>query len=164
MNPRDDGVDLDLSRRRRLAAAGHAAGVAATGSLAASGPAAAAGVSSGGAPDPATPPVAGLHLQFGADASSQMVVSWHTLQPVQRPRVLLGRLDGRLEQTVAAATARRAETSPRRPSFPFTMSKTAARDPPFVTVGMICRPVRNVQPCDGATARSYSSRRWGQFG
>jgi hypothetical protein len=28
---------------------------------------------------------AGLHLQFGADASSQVVVSWHTLQPV-RPR------------------------------------------------------------------------------
>jgi len=32
-----------------------------------------------------TPPVAGLHLQFGADASSEMVVSWHTLQPVQHP-------------------------------------------------------------------------------
>ena len=36
------------------------------------------------ASDPvATPPVAGLHLQFGADASSEMVVSWHTLQPVR---------------------------------------------------------------------------------
>ncbi|MFT4266374.1 MAG: metallophosphoesterase family protein, partial [Xenophilus sp.] len=56
-----------------------------------------------GAADPvATPPVAGLHLQFGADASAEMVVSWHTLQPVRRPRVLIGRLDGRLEQTVAA--------------------------------------------------------------
>jgi len=102
MTPRDDGVDLDLSRRRLLAAAGLAAGVAATGSLAASGPAAAAGVSSGGAPDPATPPVAGLHLQFGSDASSRMVVSWHTLAPVDHPRVLLGRPDGRLERTVAA--------------------------------------------------------------
>jgi 3',5'-cyclic AMP phosphodiesterase CpdA len=49
-----------------------------------------------------TPPIAGLHLQFGEDASSEMVVSWHTLQPVGHPRVLLGPLDGRLEQTVAA--------------------------------------------------------------
>jgi hypothetical protein len=49
-----------------------------------------------------TPPVAGLHLQFGADASSLVVVSWHTLQPVAEPRVVLGRLDGRLEKTVVA--------------------------------------------------------------
>ena len=42
-------------------------------------------------PDPLpTPPVAGLHLQFGADASSEMVVSWHTLQSVRNPRVVLG--------------------------------------------------------------------------
>src|ERR1700731_524604 len=54
-------------------------------------------------PDPvATPPVAGLHLQFGADASSEMVVSWHTLQSVRNPRVVLGRLDGALERTVEA--------------------------------------------------------------
>jgi len=160
----DSGHDLDLSRRRLLAAAGVGGGMALASSMVRAAPAELQLVL-GLSHDPAaTPPVAGLHLQFGADASSQMVVSWHTLQPVQRPRVLLGRLDGRLEQTVAAATARRAETSPRRPSFPFTMSKTAARDPPFVTVGMICRLVRNVQPCDGATARSYSSRRWGQFG
>jgi hypothetical protein len=50
----------------------------------------------------ATPPVSGLHLQFGADASSEMVVSWHTLQPVQNPRVVLGHLDGKLEQTARA--------------------------------------------------------------
>jgi hypothetical protein len=31
-----------------------------------------------------------------------MVVSWHTLQPVRNPRVVLGRLDGKLEQTVDA--------------------------------------------------------------
>src|SRR5579871_708087 len=53
----------------------------------------------------ATPPVAGLHLQFGADASAQMVISWHALQPVRSPRVLLGRLDGRLEQTIEAREA-----------------------------------------------------------
>jgi hypothetical protein len=33
-----------------------------------------------------------------------MVVSWHTLQPVSRPRVLIGRMDGALERTVEAAT------------------------------------------------------------
>ena len=38
----------------------------------------------------ATPPVSGLHLQFGADASSEVVVSWHSLQPVRGARVLLG--------------------------------------------------------------------------
>src|ERR1035437_8293183 len=37
-----------------------------------------------------TPRVNGLHLQFGADASSEVVASWHTLPPVQHPRVLLG--------------------------------------------------------------------------
>jgi hypothetical protein len=41
-------------------------------------------------------------LQFGGDASSEIVVSWHTLQPVRRARVLLGLLDGKLEQTVEA--------------------------------------------------------------
>jgi hypothetical protein len=37
-----------------------------------------------------TPPVEGLHLQFGADATRSVVVSWHTLQPVDGARVLLG--------------------------------------------------------------------------
>jgi hypothetical protein len=41
-----------------------------------------------------TPMVNGLHLQFGADASSEVVVSWHTLQPVGHARVMLGELDG----------------------------------------------------------------------
>jgi hypothetical protein len=54
--------------------------------------------------DPLVAPVAGLHLQFGSDAATQMVVSWHTLEPVQRPRVLLGDLGGRLEQAADAAT------------------------------------------------------------
>jgi 3',5'-cyclic AMP phosphodiesterase CpdA len=38
-----------------------------------------------GAPD-----VHGLHLQFGADASREVVVSWFTPQSVARPRVLVG--------------------------------------------------------------------------
>jgi len=102
MTAQDDSFDFDLSRRRLLAAAGLAGGVVASGALSAAGPAAAAGPQP--ARDPATPPVAGLHLQFGADGSARMVVSWHTLAPVTHPRVVLGRLDGRLEQTAAAET------------------------------------------------------------
>ncbi|MFD0442035.1 purple acid phosphatase family protein [Streptomyces indonesiensis] len=36
------------------------------------------------------PPVSGLHLQFGADAAREVVVSWQTPVPVKRPRVMLG--------------------------------------------------------------------------
>jgi hypothetical protein len=91
--------DLQLSRRKLLAAAGLIGGAAAAGALAETTSAEAA------SPDlAATPPVAGLHLQFGADASTEMVVSWHSLQPVRRPRVLLGHLEGRLEQVAEADT------------------------------------------------------------
>src|SRR5580658_3402312 len=96
----DTGFNLELSRRRLIAAASAGAAVAAP-FVAAQ---AASAVSE--SPDPvATPPVAGLHLQFGADASSEVTVSWHTLQPVRNPRVVLGRLDGKLEQTVEARPA-----------------------------------------------------------
>jgi 3',5'-cyclic AMP phosphodiesterase CpdA len=40
---------------------------------------------SGGAP-----PVSGLHLQFGADAATEVIVSWHTSEAVKNPRVMLG--------------------------------------------------------------------------
>jgi 3',5'-cyclic AMP phosphodiesterase CpdA len=86
--------DLGLSRRRLLAAAVAAGAIAPLAARAAE-------VEPG---QPPAPPVSGLHLQFGADASGQMVVSWHSLEPVMRPRVLLGRMDGRLEQTVDAVT------------------------------------------------------------
>jgi hypothetical protein len=99
MTQQDDRSSLELSRRKLLAAAG--LGGAAL--LAGSGYSAAATVRSESSDLVDTPPVAGLHLQFGEDASSEMVVSWHTLQPARHPRVLLGPLDGRLEQTVAAA-------------------------------------------------------------
>jgi 3',5'-cyclic AMP phosphodiesterase CpdA len=103
MTAPDTEATLELSRRKLLAAAGIAA-VAAP--FIGSGEATAA-AATGPSIDPmATPPVAGLHLQFGADASSEMVVSWHALQPVRQPRVLLGRRDGRLEQTVAAQETR----------------------------------------------------------
>ena len=102
MTAQDTEFNLELSRRKLLAAAGIGGGAVVVASLIGTGEAEAAAPSRQ-SPDPvATPPVAGLHLQFGADASSEMVVSWHTLQPVRNPRVVLGRLDGKLEQTVEA--------------------------------------------------------------
>ena len=96
--------NLELSRRKLLAAAGIGGGAVVAASLV--GTAEAVAVPAGPPPDPvATPPVAGLHLQFGADASSEVVVSWHTLQPASNARVVLGRLDGKLEQTAAAKAA-----------------------------------------------------------
>ncbi len=98
-------INVDISRRRLLAAAGIGAGALLTSSLASAEGTPAAADRAAMADPVATPPVAGLHLQFGADASAEMVVSWHTLQPVKQPRVLIGRLDGRLEQTVAASVS-----------------------------------------------------------
>ncbi len=103
MTESDDDFSVDVSRRKLLAAAG-ISGAAITAPFLGGGAAQAA-------PHPAsisdprrTPPVAGLHLQFGADASTQVVVSWHTLQPVDNARVVLGRRDGKFERTVPAAT------------------------------------------------------------
>ena len=88
MSEHDRKTPPELSRRRLLAAAGlgTAAAIAGAGEARAS-------VSAQSAPAKAlAPPVAGLHLQFGADASSEVTVSWHTLEPVSNARVLLGRL------------------------------------------------------------------------
>jgi hypothetical protein len=96
MKKPDTEFTLEISRRKLLAAAGIGGGVAVAASLIGTGEA------QGTLPAPrsfdpvATPPVAGLHLQFGADASSEMVVSWHTLQPVRNPCLVLGHLDGKL--------------------------------------------------------------------
>jgi Calcineurin-like phosphoesterase/Purple acid Phosphatase, N-terminal domain len=98
----DNEFNLELSRRRLLAAAGIGGGVLIAPHVIGSGAAAVAPDKRRASDPAATPPVAGLHLQFGADASSQMVVSWHTLQPVRRASVLLGRLDGKLEQKTEA--------------------------------------------------------------
>jgi 3',5'-cyclic AMP phosphodiesterase CpdA len=97
MTAHETRTEGELSRRRLLAAAGIASAFATPGVADTPGAAPAAAAD--------TPPVAGLHLQFGADAASEVTVSWHTLQPVTRPRVLLGRLDGRLDQTAAATAA-----------------------------------------------------------
>jgi hypothetical protein len=105
MTTQDEQFSLEFSRRKLLVAAGIGSGaVLAPHVIGTVGAVAAPGAS--GAPNLIqTPPVAGLHLQFGADASSEMVVSWHALQPVRRARVVLGRLDGKLEQTVEANEA-----------------------------------------------------------
>jgi hypothetical protein len=88
---------FELSRRKLLAAAGLAAAT----TLFGAGETEAAAVRQS-ADSAKSPPVHGLHLQFGADASSEVVVSWHTLQSVRHPRVVLGRLDGKLERTADA--------------------------------------------------------------
>src|SRR5271169_4418003 len=88
MSTPDADFDIDLSRRRLLAAAGLGGAAAAAASLVGS-PSAHAAPTAAASSDPAaTPPIAGLHLQFGADGASQIVVSWHTLQPVRGPRVM----------------------------------------------------------------------------
>ena len=102
MTTQDTKFNLELSRRKLLAAAGVGGGVLVAASLIRTGDAGAAPLERPAIDPIATPPVAGLHLQFGADASSEIVVSWHTLQPVRNPRVVLGHLDGKLEQTVEA--------------------------------------------------------------
>jgi hypothetical protein len=101
MTSENGGLDLELSRRRLLAAVGLAGGVAVAASAAK--PETTQPVRLSAKPE-LIPPVSGLHLQFGADASRQIVISWHTLQAVGHPRVLLGRLDGRLEQQANAET------------------------------------------------------------
>jgi hypothetical protein len=111
MTTQDSELNLELSRRRLLAAAGIAAtGLAGGAAVAASLIGAGTGFAAPAAPasaEPLTmPPVTGLHLQFGADASSQMVVSWHTMQPVKNPRIMLGDLDGKLDRIVEAKEAR----------------------------------------------------------
>jgi hypothetical protein len=102
MTTQDTGFDLELTRRKLLAAAGIAGGAAVAASLVGTG-AAQAAPASRPSPDPmTTPPVTGLHLQFGADTSSEMVVSWHTPQSISNPRIMLGNLDGKFERVAEA--------------------------------------------------------------
>lgn len=48
--------------------------------------------------------VGGVHLQFGAEASTDVVVSWHSSIAVGNPRVMVGTPTGGFGQTVAAET------------------------------------------------------------
>ncbi len=50
------------------------------------------------------PPVAGLHLQFGSNAGTEVTVSWHTLDAVRNPRVMLGTPTSGFGRVVAAET------------------------------------------------------------
>jgi len=45
-----------------------------------------------------------LHIAYGADPSSQMMVSWHTDTSVSRPRILIGSPRGRMEVEIPAET------------------------------------------------------------
>ena len=81
-----------ISRRALLTAAGVGGAAIAAGPVLSSGVASAAELPTHAGDPETTPRVAGLHLQFGADASREVVVSWHTLQPVKTPQVLLTRL------------------------------------------------------------------------
>jgi hypothetical protein len=105
MSAQDSELRLEFSRRKLLAAAGIGGGAVLAPYIVRTAAAADATSSRGASGAAPTPPVAGLHLQFGADASSEMAVSWHTLQRVNNARVLLGLLDGKLEQTVEASEA-----------------------------------------------------------
>ena len=48
--------------------------------------------------------MAGLHLQFGKNAATEVVVSWHTTEAVGNPRVMLGTPTAGFGRTVAAET------------------------------------------------------------
>ncbi|SPM43271.1 hypothetical protein MNAB215_5493, partial [Mycobacterium numidiamassiliense] len=50
------------------------------------------------------PPVGGVHLQFGRNAGTEVVVSWHTTEAVRNPRVMLGTPTSGFGRTVAAET------------------------------------------------------------
>jgi 3',5'-cyclic AMP phosphodiesterase CpdA len=49
-------------------------------------------------------PVGGLHLQFGRDASTEVVVSWHTTARVSNPRVMVGTPTAGFGRAVPAET------------------------------------------------------------
>jgi 3',5'-cyclic AMP phosphodiesterase CpdA len=97
-----------LSRRRLLIAGAGAGAAGLGGALALSSPAAALGPSSpllwvqpghAGAPE-----VHGLHLQFGADAAREVVVSWFTPVSVDAPHVVVGTPEDGFGREFAART------------------------------------------------------------
>lgn len=86
------------------------------------------------------PPVDGLHVQFGTEASDQVVISWHTLQDVTDPRVLV--------DTEREGSHR--STPARTPTYTDTKS------------GVVVRPPRAAVPsvrCHGLSVPGRSRRR-----
>lgn len=49
-------------------------------------------------------PVGGLHLQYGKNAATEVVVSWHSVDAVQNPRVMLGTPASGFGRVVSAET------------------------------------------------------------
>jgi hypothetical protein len=114
----DSSRGSDLTRRSLLSALGATGAVVATGGFASAASAstpksAAAGATAAtrpvpphsSAPGAPVPPVSGLHVGFGADASTEATVSWHTIATVKNPRVLIARDGGTFERSVAADVA-----------------------------------------------------------
>jgi len=79
-----------LGRRQVVAGAAATAAATMTGFFTASAASADPATSTPRDQQGVTPPVSGLHTQFGSDARHEVVVSWHTLEPVHEARVLLG--------------------------------------------------------------------------
>jgi 3',5'-cyclic AMP phosphodiesterase CpdA len=103
------GKSGGLSRRHALGLLGTAGAGAAVTPLLGAAPAAADAPFAAPAflPTPGSvgaSPVQGLHLTFGKDPSSQMVVSWITDSPVNRPRVMYGTLEHGLGSGAEAQT------------------------------------------------------------
>ena len=151
----DDAMFTSHFSRRGLLTATVVAGAGAVAAPVIAGPAAAsagAGLSVQLAGDPVTTPrVNGLHLQFGADAAREIVVSWHTLQPVAGARVLLGGPTAGYERSFAAETRQLHRRQVRhRSSTPSTRRITGLQPG---------QRVRLRSPC--TTARSRSSARSG---
>jgi len=96
----DMNSGLELSRRKLLLAAGLGGAAMMVSGTETS--AATMGAAASAAEHITGEPVSGLHLQFGQDATSEIIVSWHTLAPVNNAHVLLGLMDGNLKQTVKA--------------------------------------------------------------
>jgi hypothetical protein len=97
MGADNEQSDFTMSRRRLLSALGLGSGALSAATLNIAPDARAAILADSSSASAGAPPVAGLHLRFGADASTEFTVSWHTPKPVVNPPVALGRLDGRLE-------------------------------------------------------------------
>ena len=102
MTEQNTRINLEFSRRKLLAAAGLGSGAVIVASLMGTSEAQTAPTTAQNQPRPAILRVGGFILQFGADASTEVTVSWHTLRPVNNPKVVLGRLDGKFEKTVDA--------------------------------------------------------------
>ncbi|MBV9315561.1 MAG: metallophosphoesterase family protein [Pseudonocardia sp.] len=97
---------MEISRRRLLGRAAGIGGAVALGvpTLAGCGNSVSSNAGWQRPSGSSAPPVAGLHLQFGADSSSELVVSWHTVDAVNKPRVMIGSPDSGLGKAVDAQT------------------------------------------------------------